>query len=137
MNVRSEAQREVRCADEGSQQVVAALEAADMPGGDACQRLWVVGCEVGQGVALEIPPEGLDRIELRGIGWKEVHVQARMAGEPLADVATAVDRQTIPDQDHSSPQVAQERVQEGDDPGAGDVAVRCEGKVQSHAAPPG
>jgi hypothetical protein len=42
---------------------------------------------VGQRIALEVAPEQFDRVEVRGIGWQELEVDALVAPHEMLDLA--------------------------------------------------
>ncbi len=111
-------------------------EALHMARGHPSELVRVQRGEVGQGITLEVGPEDLDGVELRG-------VRRQQDGEPLAvmqvggDHLSAMPGQAIPDEHERPPQRTRQRAQEGDQPRRGDVLVGAQGEVQTGAMPAG
>jgi hypothetical protein len=73
----------------------------------------------------QLLPEPFARVQLRGIGWEALQMQAlcRAPRQELLDHLAAMDRRTIPDNDHAAWHLAQEVLQKPDD------VVRVDGVV--------
>lgn len=69
--------------------------------------------EVWQGVVFPIPPEVLDRIQLRRIARKEFHSEAvPLRRDEVLDQAAPVRRQPVPDQDDLAANMAEQMSEE-------------------------
>src|SRR6266545_7300221 len=69
----------------------------------------VLRAEIGQLVLLQVAPDVLDRIELRGVAGEELDFDARMlAGEELPDQLTFVDVGSVPDHQQPAADVAKQ-----------------------------
>lgn len=79
------------------------------------ERLEVGGAVIGQVTALDVAPQGLDRIQLRGVGRQALDGEpGPLGGDVRAHAATGVRAQAIPQQDDPLPsEVALECPQEG------------------------
>jgi hypothetical protein len=73
----------------------------------------------------ELLPEALIRVQLRGIGWQALQVEAlrRAIGQEFLDHVAAVDRCPIPDDHHPTRHLPQEMFEKGD------YTVRIEGAL--------
>ena len=81
------------------------------------RQMWEVeAAQIAQLHAFELLPESLARVQLRGVGWQALQMDARRrtTGQELFDGVTAMDRGAIPDEDHAAGHLAQQVRQEGD-----------------------
>src|SRR5262245_51316866 len=83
-----------------------------------------------------LSPHVLGRIELWGVGGKEVDVEPRMVGQERPDFTTPMDGPAIPEQIDGTPQMAQEVLEEGADVEPAEIA-RTTSQVERHAPPLG
>jgi hypothetical protein len=72
----------------------------------------IVRCSIGE-CTVSLGPHVLGRIELRRVRREVVDVESWMLGEERADLASSMDRATIPKQVDRTPQMAQELAEEG------------------------
>src|SRR5712691_6414449 len=124
--------KEGRRIEERVQEVRATLEALHVVGGDARQVEGVRGGEVRQGIALEIGPEDLHRVELGCVGRQQGDVPVlsmQVCGDDLGSVAG----ESVPDEDKGAAQVTTESAEEADQPRRGDVLVGAQREVQPRA----
>jgi hypothetical protein len=56
----------------GSQKDLDVRDSPGVPGGEALRFLYAGGGVIGQGVHLQVGPEGLDGVELWGVGPRDV-----------------------------------------------------------------
>jgi hypothetical protein len=65
---------------------------------------------------LQVCPEALSRVQLRGIGGQTLHVESRRRpiGQVILDDVAAVNRRSIPEDDHTAGHLTQEMFQKGD-----------------------
>ncbi len=91
--------------------------------------------EVGQRVELEVGPEVLHGIELRGIGREGKGMEAGMSGEEGSGEERAVSVQAIPQQDDGALEVPLQVLEERDDAKAVDIAIGMETEGEAHPVP--
>lgn len=105
---------------EGKGKFGLAPEAGDSGAQRRANLAQVDGAEIGELLALEIPPEIFDGIEVRRVPGQPFHRQpAVLAGQIGRPAAALVGGQTVPDEDDGlTPEVALEVLVEGDQPGA-------------------
>jgi len=94
--------------------------------------------QVGRGEGGEVPvlgvaPDGLDRVELGGIGGQPLDDDPRMLGQPRRDAARPVRAVPIPDESEAVGQVAAQLLEEPEDLAAPDV-VAMQGPVEAKPA---
>ncbi len=99
------------------------------------QSFGVGRCEVGQRVALEMPPEHLNRIEIRGVRREEVTVQLAVALEEPGDDLRSVGLRAIPHDEQRLLELSSQVPQEPHHPLGREVRVREQGKVKSYPFP--
>ncbi len=88
--------------------------------------------EIGKFAALEVAPDGLDRIQVRRIGWQPLDAQPlARTGQIAQHYATLVRRQSIPDEDHWLTAEVTLQLPEKRDEGA--VGVRAGLRVKEEA----
>lgn len=90
-----------------------------------------VGGVVGKRVHFEIRPEGLDRIQLRGVGREENGVDGGATTTQLSGYAS-MDIEAIPDEDDGGTEVTAKCPDEGQKVFGHDVLVGKKRKVKSH-----
>jgi hypothetical protein len=105
------------------------------PPGGGEQRDFGAG-EVGQRVSLEIAPQVLDRVQLRGIG-REVKLPPLHHIKEHGGMETAMDFGAIPEQEQRSIKVPGELLQESQHRHRVEVLIDQQLKVQAHFAPVG
>lgn len=118
--------------DQGFQEFLPAAKEPGLPSSQGDQNLGVLRGEVGQRVGLEVRPEGLDRIELRGIGREERSVEPRSGLQKRTNRSGTVGGETIPDQTDRSPKVSPQLPKKDLHPSRSHVRVRSQRKVKSY-----
>ncbi len=86
--------------------------------------------EVGQGVGLQVPPDQLHRVQLRGVGRKQDGVQGGGALEESRDGRAPMSPEPVPNQDQRGTDLPAQLAQEVDDLGCGDIGLGMEPEVQ-------
>ena len=99
------------------------------------QGLGVGRREVGQGVAFEMTPEHLDRIEVRSVGRQEVMMQLAIALEELGDDLGSVGLRAVPNDEKRLLELTAQAPQEPHHPACREVGVGEQGKVKSYPLP--
>ncbi len=89
-----------------------------------------VRCEVGEAAVLEIAPEELDGIEVRGIGRKPDDTAAGMSCQPPLHERVLVRTAAIPYEDERTAHVAGEMVEKPQHLGTSNVEPRIESQGQ-------
>jgi len=84
------------------------------------ERGQVHGCSVGKR-SIRLVPDILGWVELGGVCWEAVDVQAATIADELLDFFTPVDRPLIPHQNHGTPQVTKQVVDKRLDVEAGEI----------------
>ncbi len=113
---------------EGTDESGPALGLAERPSGLCCQVRPVGRAEIGQRVALEMPPDVLCGVQLRHVSRQPRERQAApRAGHEVGHQAAAVGGEAVPDDEKPSPDLAQEVAEKADDlRGANAAAVESE-----------
>lgn len=93
--------------------------------------------EVGHGIALEIAPDHLDRIDVRRVGRKELPVELPPPLEETRDHLGAMGIGAIPHDDERLLDLSAEVLQEPNHPRCRNVGICVEGKVKSYPHPAG
>jgi hypothetical protein len=86
---------------------------------------------VGQGVELHVAPDGLDRIELRGVCRQVFDAQSRMTLMEVFFRRCFVHVKVVPNGDHVPAKMTEQIAAEEDHPFDLDVEVRGQGKAKS------
>jgi hypothetical protein len=118
--------------EKGTQELRATQEALNMASRDAGQVGGARGGEVRQGIALEIGPEGLKRVELGRVRRQQGDLAVPTMQVRRDDLGT-MPGQPGPDEDKGASQMASERAEEWDRPRRGDVLVGAHREVQPRA----
>lgn len=106
-----------------------------MVAGRVRQGLGVGRREVGQGVAFEMAPEHLDRIEIGSIGRQEVMMQLAIALEEPGNDLGPVGLRTVPDDEQRFLELRAQAPQEPHHSACREVGVGQQGKVKSYPLP--
>jgi len=112
-------------------------EAPSLPAHAGLDLVGGVRGEVRESAVLEIAPEELHGIEIRGVRRKPDHVAARMSGEPIPHHLVLVRTPTIPHQDEGTGHVAREMAKKAQDLRAANVEARIQGQGESDSPPTG
>ena len=108
-----------------------------MPADDPIQVSDVPGDEVGHQAVLQVRPDHLHRVEVRGVPRQPLQVQPREPPQQLPDERPLVVAPPVPDDDHLAPQVPQQAPQEPDDSLRVEVVIRVRPPVQPDPPPIG
>jgi len=118
---------------EGTKESRLAADSTGVIAGRTGEELDVGRCQIGQRVAFEVAPKGLDRIQFRGIGREESQVQFTAALEQSVDVFAAVRPKAIPNDEQGLLKMGCQNLEEAHNLRTGNVGVGVEGKVKSQA----
>lgn len=129
-------ERQPGVAQEGERQLRVATHASTAAPERSAERLDVRRAEVRELRALDVAPDGLDRVELRRIARQALdHQPPALLRQVVAHQATFVSGQSIPDEDYRLPtEVAAEVTEEADQQPIG-VAARLGLKEKAGPAP--
>ena len=111
-------------AEEALQDAGAVTDASDSAEQSVPEMVEVGEAAVPQFHVLEVVPEILDRVELRGIAGEALEQESGggAGAEELADAAAAVGGQAVPDDQQLARDLAEQVLEEPDSAGAGDRA---------------
>jgi len=91
-----------------------------------------LGRPVREGIALQVAPERLDRVQFGSVGREEVGVDLGMLAEPALDRLASVSEKAIPEDQHRPLDLETQRLEEAEEERSRDVRVRVERKVKSY-----
>ncbi|MFH1220877.1 MAG: hypothetical protein V1694_10545 [Candidatus Eisenbacteria bacterium] len=121
---------------EGAKKSLVTSDPSGVTLGSAPKLVDIEGRVVGQRVHLEVGPERLHGVELRGVGGKENRVDGATAATELGRGAS-MDVEAIPHEDDGRTEFSAERPDEAEKVLGHDIFVGQERKVKSHPASPG
>jgi len=112
--------------------VLSAPESGNVIAGCLGKVFWVIGCVVGQGVAFEVAPNHLDRVDLRGIGWQKETMKSGGSGKYAIDDFGAMGEGSVPDYEQGLLHLAAELPQKAGHAHGSDVLACMERKIKSY-----
>lgn len=126
--------KKTRVGEEGATEPASAADGTDTSAYAAAQPVQILDGSVGQCGRIQMRPELLDGIQLRGIGRQRLDPEpVAVTGQGLLrDVAT-VSGQSVPEQDHRAASVPSERLEKAHNLGAAHAALV---QSQKPAQPP-
>lgn len=121
---------------EGAKENLVAGDLSGVPFGATAKLVDIEGGVVRERVHLEVGPEHLDGIQLRGVGGEENRVDGAVAATEPGRGAS-MDVEAIPHEDDGRTELSAERPDKPKKVWGDDVLVGQERKVKSHSASPG
>lgn len=120
--------------DEASQQVLLSSDGPGVAYGGARQLESVVGRVICQRATLEVTPDVLDGVQLRGVGRQQHGAELRAVIEERLHRTGTMGRESVPDQDQRTTDMTAQRAEEADQHRRGDVRVGIQGDVEPESA---
>jgi len=131
-NVLSEAQRKRAALQEGAKKTLLPLKSARMSATRRGEGIQFECRVVGQGVHLQVAPDGLHRIQLRSVWRKMEDVETRFAADEAAGFDGTMGEKAIPNKHDWRLEMPQKIAQKGNVRVGGDVRVRMEPEIETH-----
>jgi len=123
--------------NEGTQQVLFALQGATVVTRGVCQRFGIEASVVGQRILFEIPPGVFDGVQFRCVGRQKNGVNGAGVVQECHDGLGPMGLKPVPDEhDGMRVKLLTQLTQERDDQFSVDIGIGVEAKVQMHVIPP-